>query len=55
MAKQAFIKLKKFLCCWDINFNLKIRMLRCYFFSTLLYDLETWTLKQVNLKQHQGF
>jgi len=55
IARQAFIKMKKFLCCRDIALKLRIRMLRCYVFSVLLYGMEAWTLKQSNIKNIEAF
>ncbi|CAG9841161.1 unnamed protein product [Diabrotica balteata] len=55
IARTSFIKLKKFLCCRDIRLELRLRMLRCYVFSTLLYGLEAWTLKQVHLNKLAAF
>lgn len=55
VARTSFIKLKKFLCCRDIGLKLRLRMLRCYVFPTLLYGLEAWTLKQAQLDKLAAF
>uniref|UniRef100_A0A6P7F603 Uncharacterized protein LOC114326697 n=1 Tax=Diabrotica virgifera virgifera TaxID=50390 RepID=A0A6P7F603_DIAVI len=45
IARQAFIKMKKMFVNRDLPLELRIKALRCYVFSTLLYGLESWTLK----------
>ena len=42
MAKSAFPSLEKVMKSRDIK--LRIRVLKCYVWSTLLYESETWTL-----------
>ncbi|KAI5754908.1 hypothetical protein M8J77_012531 [Diaphorina citri] len=54
-ARSSFIKLKKFFCGQDINMELKIRMLRCYVFSVLLYGVESWTITDTVLKKVEAF
>ncbi|CAG9832787.1 unnamed protein product [Diabrotica balteata] len=45
IARQAFIKMKTMFVNRDLPLELRIRALRCYVFSTLLYGMESWTLK----------
>jgi len=33
--------------CHDLSFGTKIRLLRCYVFSVLLYGVKTWTLTEL--------
>ncbi|CAG9827859.1 unnamed protein product [Diabrotica balteata] len=47
--------MRKLFCNRDINISLRIRMLRCYIFSTLLYGVEAWTLKNSNIKNLEAF
>ncbi|CAG9830963.1 unnamed protein product, partial [Diabrotica balteata] len=47
--------MKKFLCSRDIYIYLRTRMLRCYVFSILLYGMEAWTLKKINIKNIETF
>lgn len=54
-ARSTFNKMRKFLCNRDVHLNLRIRMLRCYVFSTLLYGVEAWTLKQNNIRNIEAF
>ncbi|CAG9840837.1 unnamed protein product [Diabrotica balteata] len=39
-ARAAFFKMKKLLCENNITLNLKIRLVKCYVFSTLLYGVK---------------
>ena len=43
-AKSAFTSLEKVLKSRDIKLQLRIRVLKCYVWSTLLYGTEAWTL-----------
>ena len=51
IAKSAFTALEKVLKSRDINLQLRIRVLKCYVWSRLLYGLETWTLTSDLMKQ----
>lgn len=55
IARTAFLKIKKFLCNKSINLKLRIRMLKCYIFSTLLYDSEAWTLRKAEMDRLEAF
>ena len=44
IAKSAFTSLEKVLKSRNIKLQLRIRVLKCYVWSTLLYGSETWTL-----------
>jgi hypothetical protein len=44
LARNVFLKMKKLLCNRNLNIKLRMRMVRCYVFSTLLYGVEGWTL-----------
>ena len=46
MAKNTFNKMKHFLTSKQINNKLKMRIIKCYVFSTLLYASETWTMNK---------
>lgn len=39
----------------DLNLKTKIRLLRCYVFSVLLYGAETWTLTETTMKKLEAF
>lgn len=45
-ARSTFDNMRKILCSNDLSLQLKVRMLRCYVFSVLLYGMEAWTLKK---------
>ena len=47
LARQAFLKMRKFFIRSDISLSLRVRMLRCYIFSVFLYGCESWTLDPV--------
>ena len=44
MAKKTFTDTKKFLTNLSIGMQTRIRMLKCFVWSVLLYGCETWTL-----------
>ena len=46
IAKTAFPSMKKVLCGRNISMAVRLRVLKCYVWSTLLYGSETWTLSQ---------
>ena len=47
--------MKKLFTSGDINMGLRMRMLRWYVFSTLLYGVEAWTLKKNHIDKLQAF
>ena len=51
IAKSAFTSLETELKSRHINLQLRIRVLKCYVWSTLLYGSETWTLTSDLMKQ----
>lgn len=55
IATSTFVKMKKLFTSRDINMELRMRMLRCYVFSTLLYGVEAWTLKKNHIDKLQAF
>ncbi|CAG9839498.1 unnamed protein product [Diabrotica balteata] len=38
--------MKTIICNKDLRLERRVRALRCYVFSILQYELESWTLKQ---------
>ena len=44
IAKSAFTSMSKVLTSKDIHMTVRIKVLRCYVWSTLLYGCETWTI-----------
>ncbi|CAG9827057.1 unnamed protein product [Diabrotica balteata] len=55
IARQAFIKMKTMFVNRDLSLDLRRRALRCYVLSTLLYGIESWTLKADNIKKLESF
>lgn len=47
--------MKPLLCNKKFNLMLKLRIMRCYIFSVLLYGVETWTLTQSTSKKLEAF
>ena len=43
-ARSAFISLYKVLTSREVSLDTRIRLSKCYIWSTLLYGCETWTL-----------
>lgn len=43
-ARRVFTQMKTFFTRSDLSLELRIRMIRCYIFSVLLYGCESWTL-----------
>lgn len=54
-ARSAFIKMRTVLCSRDIDLALRIRVLKCYVFSILLYGAESWTLTETMCKRLEAF
>ena len=50
IAKTAFTSMKKVLCGRNISIPVRVRVLRCYIWSTQLYGCETWTLSKGMMK-----
>ena len=48
--KTEFTSMKKVLCGINIILPVRLRVLKCYFWSTLLYGCETWTLSKRIMK-----
>lgn len=55
IARAVFNKMRILLCSRDLPIQLRTRTLKCYVFSTLLYGLESWTLKQEHINKLQAF
>jgi hypothetical protein len=46
MAKSTFNDMKKILTSKQITNKLKMRIIKCYIYSTLMYGSETWTMNK---------
>jgi hypothetical protein len=51
IAKSIFTTMNKVLTSRNIDINLRIRVLKCYVWSTLLYGCETWTISGAMVKK----
>lgn len=54
-ARAAFNKMRKVLCSRDLRLPLRIRLLRCYVFSILLYGVEAWTINSNEMRRLEAF
>lgn len=54
-ARQAFLKLRRVFTCSDFDLELRLRFLRCYVWSVLLYGMEGWTLKVNAINKLEAF
>lgn len=54
-ARSVFIKMSSLFKSHNLNLNMKLRLLRCYVFSVLLYGVETWTLNKETTKRLEAF
>ena len=55
IAKSAFTSMSKVLTSRDIHITVRIQVLRCYVWSTLLYGCETWTISVAMPKKINAF
>ena len=46
MAKSAFTNIKPVLCNSKLSIQTRLRVLKCYVLSVLMYGSETWTVSQ---------
>lgn len=51
LARQAFIKWKTNLTNNGLNIATRLKTLKCYIWSILLYNVETWTLLSTTIKK----
>ncbi|CAG9833218.1 unnamed protein product [Diabrotica balteata] len=55
-ARKSFEKnKKKLLCDSGIKLEIRLRLSKCYVWSTLLYAVETWTLKTSTVNKLEAF
>ena len=50
-ARATFLKLRRFFVNKDLNIKLRLRMLKSYVWSVLLYGVEAWTLKMTTVNK----
>lgn len=54
-ARSAFTKMNNIFKSHSIPLKTKIRLLRCYVFTVLLYGVESWTLTEASTKKLEAF
>ncbi|XP_055388393.1 uncharacterized protein LOC129616943 [Condylostylus longicornis] len=55
MARGASLNYQKVLTNRSINIELRLRFMRCYIWSVLMYGAETWTLKVSSMNKIEAF
>ena len=55
IARSAFENMSKTLTSRSINIELRLRVVKCYVWSTLLYGSETWTMTKSLTKKIEAF
>ena len=55
IAKSAFTSMSNVLTSRDIHMTVRIKVLRCYVWSTLLYGCDTWTIYVAMQKKLDAF
>ena len=55
IAKNAFNNMKNVLSSRNISINTRMRLTKCYVWSTLLYGAETWTITKTLTKRIYAF
>lgn len=50
IAKRAFGNIRKLLNNLSKNMEMRLRLIKCFVWSTLIYGCETWTIK-INTKK----
>jgi len=54
-AKTAFMKLKNVMLSRTLPMALRLRVVKCYVWSILLYGAETWSIKVRTLNRIEAF
>ncbi|CAG9839630.1 unnamed protein product [Diabrotica balteata] len=54
-ARSTYNRIGAFFKSHNFSLDTKVRMLRCYVFSVLLYGVESWTLNEVMSKKLEAF
>lgn len=55
VARGSFNKMRKVLCCRQINIKTRVRILLCYIWPIVLYGCEAWTLKEDTRRRIEAF
>jgi len=51
IARTGFLKIQNILCNPSLFLEVRLRTVKCYVWSLLLYGCETWTVKQEKLQK----
>lgn len=54
-ARATFVKMGNLFKSRDLNLNTKLRLLKCYVWSVLLYGVESWTLTEASTRKLEAF
>ncbi|XP_025995184.1 uncharacterized protein LOC113004855 [Solenopsis invicta] len=54
-SQDNFPKTRQFLTNHKLNFNLRYRMIKCYIWSVLLYEMKAWILKVTLINKLEAF
>ena len=54
-ARTVLNKMKTSFVSRNLSLKLKIRMVRCYIFSVLLYGVEAWTMTEALMRRLESF
>lgn len=54
-ARTIFLKMRDVLSSNTLSLHLRMRIVRCYVFSVLLYGVEAWTLSETTSKKIEAF
>lgn len=55
IARTTFMNMQKLLTNRSLNLTTRYRFVQCYIFSTLLYGVETWTMRKNIERKIQAF
>ena len=55
ISKSSFTSMSKVLTSRNIDMTVRIRVLKCYVWSTLQFGCEPWTLSSVMMKKLEAF
>ena len=55
IARNAFNNMKSVLLSRNISINTRMRLTKCYVWSTLLHGVETWTITKTLTKRIDAF
>lgn len=55
ISRASFNRFRAVLCCRGLGMSVRLGVLRCYVWSSLLYGCETWTLKINTMNRLEAF